>query len=154
MLLPAFKGVDAVAAVEGLCNPRGFVLVDEHQRSPKYRNIYSAGVGIAIPPIEKTPVPTDAPKTGYLIESMVSAIMANIAAQLRGQPPTAKATMKAICLADAGDEGMAFVALPEPPPRNVTRSKKGKWAHLAKIAFEKYFIHKVKPGNTGPVYER
>jgi hypothetical protein len=26
MLLPPFKGVDAVAAVEGLCNPRGFVL--------------------------------------------------------------------------------------------------------------------------------
>ena len=30
----AFKGVEAVAAVEGLCNPRGFVIVDKHQRSP------------------------------------------------------------------------------------------------------------------------
>jgi len=55
MMLPAFKGVDAVAAVEGLCNPRGFVFVDEHQRSKKYRNIYSAGVCIAIPPVEATP---------------------------------------------------------------------------------------------------
>jgi sulfide:quinone oxidoreductase len=154
MLLPAFKGVDAVAAVEGLCNPRGFVLVDEHQRSPKYPSIYSAGVCIAIPPIEKTPVPTGAPKTGYMIESMVSAIVANIAAELRGEAPTAKATMNAICLADAGDEGMAFVALPELPPRNVTWSKKGKWVHLAKIAFEKYFLHKVRSGNTDPVYER
>jgi sulfide:quinone oxidoreductase len=154
MLLPAFKGVDAVAAVEGLCNPRGFVLVDEHQRSPKYTSIYSAGVCIAIPPIEKTPVPTGAPKTGYMIESMVSAIVANIAAELRGEAPTAKATMNAICLADAGDEGMAFVALPELPPRNVTWSKKGKWVHLAKIAFEKYFLHKVRSGNTDPVYER
>ncbi|MBI5039991.1 MAG: FAD-dependent oxidoreductase, partial [Gammaproteobacteria bacterium] len=43
MLLPGFKGVDPVAGVEGLCNPRGFVIVDEHQRSPKYPNIYSAG---------------------------------------------------------------------------------------------------------------
>jgi len=50
MMLPAFKGVDAVAAVEGLCNPRGFVIVDENQRSKKYRNVYSAGVCIAIPP--------------------------------------------------------------------------------------------------------
>ena len=33
MMLPAFRGVDAVAAVEGLCNPRGFVLIDEYQRS-------------------------------------------------------------------------------------------------------------------------
>jgi len=46
MMLPAFKGVDAVANVEGLCNPRGFVIVDEHQKSPKYPNIYSAGVGV------------------------------------------------------------------------------------------------------------
>ena len=28
MVLPAFKGVDAVANVPGLCNPRGFVLID------------------------------------------------------------------------------------------------------------------------------
>jgi sulfide:quinone oxidoreductase len=154
MLLPAFRGVDPVAAVEGLCNPRGFVLVDEHQRSPKYPSIYAAGVGIAIPPVEKTPVPTGAPKTGYMIESMVSAIVANIAAELRGEPPTAQASMNAICLADAGDDGLAFVALPELPPRNVTWAKKGKWVHLAKVAFEKYFLHKVRSGNTDPVYER
>jgi len=154
MLLPAFKGVDAVAAVEGLCNPRGFVIVDEHQRSPKYPSIYAAGVCIAIPPVEKTPVPTGAPKTGYMIESMVSAIVANIAAELRGEPPTAKPSLSAICLADAGDDGIAFVAQPELPPRNVTWAKKGKWVHLAKVAFEKYFLHKVRSGNTDPVYER
>jgi sulfide:quinone oxidoreductase len=154
MLLPAFKGVEAVAAVEGLCNPRGFVLVDEYQRSPKHKNIYAAGVGVAIPPIEKTPVPTGAPKTGYMIESMVSAIVANIAAEIAGGAPRAKATLNAICLADMGDDGIAFVALPELPPRNVTWAKKGKWVHLAKIAFEKYFLHKVKSGNTDPVYER
>jgi len=40
MMLPAFKGVDPVANVEGLCNPRGFVIVDENQRSKKYANIF------------------------------------------------------------------------------------------------------------------
>jgi sulfide:quinone oxidoreductase len=154
MLLPAFKGVDAVAQVEGLCNPRGFVLVDEHQRSKQYPSIYSAGVCIAIPPIEKTPVPTGAPKTGYMIESMVTAIAHNIAAELAGEAPTAKATWNAICLADMGDNGVAFVALPEIPPRNVTWAKKGKWVHVAKVAFEKYFLHKVRSGNTDPIYER
>ncbi|MCB1903447.1 MAG: NAD(P)/FAD-dependent oxidoreductase, partial [Gammaproteobacteria bacterium] len=39
MMLPAFRGVDAVAKVEGLCNPRGFVIVDSHQRNPTYPNI-------------------------------------------------------------------------------------------------------------------
>lgn len=154
MMIPAFKGVDAVANVEGLCNPRGFVVIDEYQRSPKYPNIYSAGVCVAIPPIEQTPVPTGAPKTGYMIETMVTALVENIAAELAGQAPHAKGTWNAICLADMGDTGAAFVALPQIPPRNVNWFKKGKWVHLAKIAFEKYFMHKMKTGNSEPVYEK
>lgn len=154
MMLPAFKGVDPVAAVEGLCNPRGFVLIDEFQRSKKYRNIFSAGVCVAIPPVEVTPVPTGAPKTGYMIETMVTAIVHNIAADLAGQPATAKGSWNAICLADMGDTGAAFVALPQIPPRNTNWFKKGKWVHLAKIAFEKYFLYKMKHGTSEPIYEK
>jgi sulfide:quinone oxidoreductase len=154
MVLPAFKGVDAVAAVPGLCNPRGFVLIDEHQRSKKYPNIFSAGVCVAIPPVETTPVPTGAPKTGYMIESMVTAICENIAAELAGRPATARATWNAVCLADFGNTGAAFVALPQIPPRNVTWTKVGKWVHLGKVAFEKYFLHKVRTGSIAPLYEK
>jgi len=154
MVIPAFKGVDAVAQVPGLCNPRGFVLIDSKQRSTKYANIFSAGVCVAIPPVETTPIPTGAPKTGYMIESMVSAICENIVAELNGRPATAEATWNAICLADFGDTGAAFVALPEIPPRNVTWAKVGKWVHVAKIAFEKYFLRKVRTGSVSPVYER
>jgi sulfide:quinone oxidoreductase len=154
MVIPAFKGVDAVATVPELCNPRGFVLIDTHQRSTRYPNIFAAGVCVAIPPVEATAVPTGAPKTGYMIESMVSAICENIAAELAGTPATAQATWNAICLADFGDDGAAFVALPEIPPRNVTWAKTGKWVHLAKIAFEKYFLHKVRSGSVTPVYEK
>jgi sulfide:quinone oxidoreductase len=154
MVIPAFKGVDAVAGVPELCNPRGFVVIDAHQRSKKYQNIFSAGVCVAIPPVEVTPVPTGAPKTGYMIESMVSAICENIVADLQGKPATAQATWNAICLADFGDTGAAFVALPEIPPRNVTWAKVGKWVHLAKVAFEKYFLRKVRTGSVTPVYEK
>ena len=154
MLLPGFKGVAPVAEVDGLCNPRGFVIVDEHQRSPKYPNIFSAGVCIAIPPVEATPVPTGAPKTGYMIESMVTAIVNNIKAELEGKPVTATATWNAFCLADLGDNGAAFVALPQIPPRNVTWFKKGKWVHWAKIAFEKYFLRKMRKGISEPSYEK
>ena len=154
MMLPAFKGVDAVAGVEGLCNPRGFVLVDEHQRSRAYRNIFAAGVCIAIPPVEATPVPTGAPKTGYMIETMVTAIVRNIADELAGRPVTHKGSWNAICLADMGDTGAAFVALPQVPPRNVNWFRKGKWVHLAKIAYEKYFLYKMKTGSSEPVYEK
>ena len=154
MMLPAFKGVDAVAAVPNLCNPRGFVLIDEFQRSKAYRNIFSAGVCVAIPPVEVTPVATGTPKTGYMIESMVSAIAHNIADELAGQAAEAKGTWNAICLADMGDTGAAFVALPQIPPRNVNWFKKGKWVHLAKIAFEKYFMRKIRKGTSEPVYEK
>ncbi len=48
MMLPAFRGVPAVKGIEGLTNPRGFVIVDKKQRNPKYPNVFGIGVGIAI----------------------------------------------------------------------------------------------------------
>ncbi|MCW5594586.1 MAG: FAD/NAD(P)-binding oxidoreductase [Rhodocyclaceae bacterium] len=154
MMLPAFKGIDAVFGIEGLANPRGFILIDQHQRNPKFKNIYSVGVCVAIPPVEATPVPTGAPKTGYMIESMVTATVHNIRAQIDGKEPYEKATWNAVCLADFGDTGVAFVALPQIPPRNVNWFSEGKWVHLAKIAFEKYFMRKMKKGSSEPVFEK
>ncbi|MBA3997282.1 MAG: pyridine nucleotide-disulfide oxidoreductase [Candidatus Accumulibacter sp.] len=154
MMLPAFKGVDAVFGIEGLTNPRGFVLIDPWQRNPAFPNIYAVGVCVAIPPVETTPVPTGTPKTGYMIESMVSATAKNIRAALDGREPTEKATWNAVCLADFGDSGAAFVALPQIPPRNVNWFAQGKWVHLAKVGFEKYFMHKMKKGTTETVYEK
>jgi len=154
MMLPAFKGIDAVFGIEGLTNPRGFILADQFQRNPKFQNIYSVGVCVAIPPVEATPVPTGTPKTGFMIESMVTASVHNIRNVLDGKEPDQTATWNAICLADFGDNGAAFVALPQIPPRNVNWFSQGKWVHLAKIAFEKYFLRKIRKGNTDPVYEK
>ncbi len=67
----------------------------------------------------------------------------NIRDVLDGKEPTHKATWNAICLADLGDTGIAFVALPQIPPRNVNWYSEGKWVHLARIAFEKYFMRKI-----------
>ncbi|MEZ5626242.1 MAG: FAD-dependent oxidoreductase [Rhodocyclaceae bacterium] len=154
MMLPAFRGIDAVRGVEGLVNPRGFVLIDEFQRNPRYPNIYGIGVCVAIPPVEATPVPTGVPKTGYMIESMVTATAKNIRAALDGKDPAERATWNAICLADFGDTGAAFVALPQIPPRNVNWYSEGRWVHLAKVGFEKYFLRKMKKGTTEPIYEK
>ncbi len=154
MMLPAFKGIDAVFGIEGLTNPRGFISINQHQRNPKFQNIYAVGVCVAIPPVEVTPVPTGAPKTGYMIESMVSATAHNIRAELDGREPDQKATWNAVCLADLGDTGIAFVALPQIPPRNVNWFSEGKWVHVAKVGFEKYFIRKMKRGTSEPFYEK
>ena len=154
MILPAFRGVSAVHGVEGLSNPRGFILADKYQRNPTFQNIFSIGVCVAIPPVGKTPLPVGVPKTGFMIESMVTATAMNIGALLHDKPATAEPTWNAVCLADFGDGGVAFVAQPQIPPRNVNWSSKGAWVHYAKIGFEKFFLYKLKSGVAEPFYEK
>lgn len=154
MMLPAFRGVAAVRDIEGLTNPRGFIIVDRHQRNPAFPEIFALGVCVAIPPTGPTPVPVGVPKTGFMIESMAAAITANLAALVEGREPSAEATWNAVCLADFGDDGVAFVAQPQIPPRNVNWSASGKWVHLVKVAFEKYFLRKVRRGESEPFYEK
>ncbi|MCG2671073.1 NAD(P)/FAD-dependent oxidoreductase [Bradyrhizobium sp. GCM10023182] len=154
MMLPAFRGVEAVRGIEKLTNPRGFVIVDKHQQNPTFPNVFAVGVCVAIAPVGATPVPVGVPKTGFMIESMVTATAMNIGALLRGKTPTAQPTWNAICLADFGDSGVAFLAQPQIPPRNVNWSSKGEWVHYAKVAFEKYFLRKMRRGESEPFYER
>ena len=154
MILPAFKGVDAIAGIEGLGNPRDFIVIDDYQRNPTFQNIFAVGVCVAIPPVSATPVATGAPKTGYMIESMVTATARNLANLLNGGIANHQGTWNAVCLADFGDTGVAFVALPQIPPRTTNWASKGKWVHVAKIAYEKYFLHKVRTAKTEPYYEK
>ena len=154
MMLPSFAGIDAVQEVEGLVNPGGFILIDEHQRNPAWPDIWGIGVAVAIAPRKPTPVPTGVPKTGFMIESMVTTTAHNVRAVLDGKEPETEATWNAVCLADMGDTGIAFVAIPQIPPRNVNWMKKGMWVHWAKQAYEKYFLRKVRKGISEPVYEK
>ncbi len=153
MMLPAFRGIAPLRGIDGLVNPRGFVLVDKHQRNPKFKNIFSVGVCVAIPPVGPTPVPCGVPKTGFMIESMVTATAMNIGQLLRGKEPTHQGTWNAVCLADFGDSGVAFVAQPQIPPRNINWSSSGKWVHAAKVGFERYFLRKMRKGSSEPFYE-
>lgn len=154
MMLPAFRGVEAVRGIDGLTNPRGFILIDKHQRNPAFPEVFAVGVCVAIPPVGKTAVPVGVPKTGFMIESMVTATARNISRVIQGQRPDAQATWNAVCLADFGDGGIAFVAQPQIPPRNVNWSSSGKWVHTAKVGFERYFLHKVRSGKSEPFYEK
>ncbi len=153
MLIPGFRGIKPLMGIEGLVNPRGFVIVDGYQRNPQYPEIFGIGVGVAIPPVGPTPVPCGVPKTGFMIESMVTATAHNIGALVRGQEPAQRGSWNAVCLADFGDDGVAFIAQPQIPPRNVNWSSSGKWVHLAKIGFEKYFMRKIAKGQSEPFYE-
>jgi sulfide:quinone oxidoreductase len=155
MLMPSFKGVECVASLgEEALNPRGFLKVDQYQRSPLYPNIYGVGICIAIPPVEATPLLVGTPKTGYMIESMTRATVDNIKAAIEGREPASEPSCNAICLADLGHTGATFVAAPQVPPRNVVWMKKGYWLKWAKRAFEQYFLFKMKRGMAKPQVER
>ncbi len=133
MMLPAFKGVEAVFGIEGLVNPRGLVLIDEPQRNPKYPNVYAVGVCVAIPPVEATPVPAGAPKTGFMIESMVTATAHNIADAIAGRVPALRRAEMADLHVDQAArfaEGLmeAQVRAPDPRPGGVVAEFVGEHA--------------------------
>ena len=85
---------------------------------------------------------------------MVTATVQNLAEIMAGKEPTHHATWNAFCLADFGDRGVAFIALPQIPPRNTNWSGSGKWVHWAKVGFEQYYLRKIRKGSVEPYYEK
>jgi len=154
MLMPPFRGAGPVAACEKIVNPLGMVKINEFQQNPDVKNIYATGVIVAIPPVEECPLMVGTPKTGFMIESMTTAIVHNIAHAIKGEEPEKCGTWGAICLADFGNGGVALVAYPQIPPRNMVWAKGGAWVHLAKVGFEKYFMRKMKTGVSEPFIEK
>ena len=143
MIAPPFKGVPAVAP---LGNPRGFIPVDKQYRHTKYRNIFVVGVAIAIAPPEPTPVPTGVPKTGFMTVKMAKTAAAVIAAEVKNQAPPSPGELNVVCIMDMGNTAALMKADPVLPPRQKSATKKGYQYKLLKIAFERYFLYKMKHG--------
>jgi NADH dehydrogenase FAD-containing subunit len=165
MLIPPFRGINAWKSVPGLTDDNGMVLVDQHQQSLQYPNIFGVGVCVHIDPIEKTRVPTGVPKTGYMIESMGTAAVNNIRDMIEANKHSggpAQTTqelhhvpiLNGLCITDFGHTGAVFVAMPQIPPRIHDYTITGTIGVLAKMAFEKYFLHKIQSGDTDPYYEK
>lgn len=143
MLAPPFKGVPAVAP---LGNPRGFIAVDQHYRHSKQQNIFVIGVAMAIAPPEPTPVPVGVPKTGFMTVKMAKIAAATITAEIKGGPLPSPEEMEVLCLMDMGSTAAMMKAAPLLPPRQESYTYKGVWAKWLKVAFERYFMFKMKHG--------
>ena len=143
LIAPPFKGVPAVAS---LGNPRGFIPVDKQYRHTKFKNIFAVGVAIAIAPPEPTPVPVGVPKTGSMTVKMAKTAAAVIASEVRNQAPPSTGELGVVCIMDMGDTAALMQADPVLPPRRKSSTKKGFQYKLLKIAFEKYFLQKMKHG--------
>lgn len=160
MILPAFRGPSFARKFPGLADEKGFLPVLPTGQHPQFDSIYAAGVAVQINPPETTPVPVGVPKTGQMTEAMAMAAAHNIALRLgeiSGSP--VKPTLEAICLADFGDRGIAFIAspvLPDPVTgkRRNAVALPGRWVSWSKVAFEKFFLTKMRWGLAVPWFER
>jgi sulfide:quinone oxidoreductase len=149
MLVPPFLGQDVVRETPDIADEKGYVRVRDTYQTEAFDNIYAVGIAAAVSVPWQTANPVGIPKTGFPTEAMAHVAAVNIASQIRGEVPSqhkAFGDMKAICVMDAGNNGVIILADKMLPPRKHGVLVPGPQAHLMKLAFEKYFLWKARHG--------
>lgn len=149
MVVPPFVGQDFLKQADALADDKGFIAVRDTYQTDKYDDVYAVGVAAAVAVPWQTPTPVGIPKTGFPTEVMAHVAASNIAAQVRGEVPQEHKSfgdIKAVCVMDAGNNGVVILADKMLPPRKHGVLIPGPQAHLMKLAFEKYYLWKMRHG--------
>ena len=149
MFVPPFRGQDFLATTPDLVDAGNYVTVRPTYQSVHYDDIYAAGIAAAVTIPWTTPVPVGIPKTGFPSEQQAHTVAKNIVDQVRGRTPSHTKPfdrIPALCIMDAGNNGVAMLGDHMLPPRKAAVLIPGPQNHLAKLAFEKYSIKKMKAG--------
>jgi sulfide:quinone oxidoreductase len=150
MVIPPFVGQE-VARTAGALDPddKGYLPVRSTYQSEKFDDVYVVGIAAAVAAPWQTAVPTGIPKTGYPTEVQAHTAARNIAAQIRGERPEHSkpfGDIAAVCVMDAGNNGVIILADKMLPPRKRGVLIPGPQAHAMKLGFEKYFLWKARNG--------
>jgi sulfide:quinone oxidoreductase len=149
MVVPPFLGVDAVRSCDTISNAAGFVPVRDTYQTKMYDNVYAVGLAAAVQVPWTTPVAVGVPKTGFPTEIQAHVAAANIASQIAGLVPTREkpfAEIPALCVMDAGNNGIMLLGDHMLKPRRAAMLIPGPQNHAIKVGLEKYFLWKSRTG--------
>jgi sulfide:quinone oxidoreductase len=149
MVIPPFLGQPVIARATDIADAKGYVKVRDTYQTETYDDVYAVGIAAAVAVPWQTAHAVGIPKTGLPTEQQAHVAATNIVAQIHGEtPPAHKAfgDIPAVCVMDAGNNGVLILADKMLPPRKHSILVPGPQNHLMKLAFEKYFLWKARHG--------
>jgi len=122
-----------------LASETGWIPVDRHSLATRFPGVYAIGDVVSIPLKLGKPLP----KAGVFAEGEAEVVAKNIAAAVRGKPPSERFNGHGECFIEIGDGRAGFGGgdfYAEPKPIVAVRSPTRRF-HLSKVLFEKVWLY-------------